>query len=442
MKLPTFFRLSVLLLLISFAVASASEEAVEIENGKIVGEKYEDFIAYRGIPYAEPPVGSLRFAAPRPYVEKWENEREFKSYQSNCAQYSHFGYEFEGNEDCLFLNVFVPKTVSRLDEKVPVIFYIHGGAFMFGGGKGYGPENIMESQNMILITINYRLGVFGFLSTEDEAIPGNFGLKDQVEALKWVQRNIEAFNGDPKRVTIVGYSAGGASVQLHYMSPLSDGLFNNGISHSGNSLDPWVMVENSRKKAESLAASVNCPTEDHEQLRQCLRKKPAKDLAMFAKTYQPFLYNPFSPFGIVVEVPNDSAFITDHPKNLLKLGNFKKLPWLLSQTQDEGLYPAAEFYSDEKYLAEINEKWTELAPFILDFNETSTDTKLKKEVSVKIREYYLGQAEISKQSFHHFCDVSRKYFSLKAHFRLFKVLCELEKLDSLFQFFFCLSKTF
>ena len=269
---------------------------------------------------------------------------------------------------------------------------------MFGGGNVYGPENIMQSQNMILVTVNYRLGVLGFLSTEDEIIPGNFGLKDQVEALKWVQRNIEAFNGDPKRVTITGFSAGGASVQLQYLSPLSDGLFTNGISHSGCALNPWVMTENARKKAESLGLSVNCASNNHQELLTCLRTKPAEDLVMFAKTYQPFLYNPFSPFAVVVEVPSDSAFITDHPRNLLEQGNFKKLPWFLSQTQDEGLYPASEFYNDD-YLKTINDKWEELGPFILDFNETTADQSEKLELSRQVRQFYFQDRPISKESF-------------------------------------------
>ena len=109
---------------------------------------------------------------------------------------------------------------------------------MFGGGKLCLAENIMKAQNMILVTMNYRLGILGFMSTEDEVIPGNFGLKDQVSALQWIQRNIEAFNGDPRRVTITGFSAGGASVHFHYLSHKSDGLFQNGISHSGVAINP------------------------------------------------------------------------------------------------------------------------------------------------------------------------------------------------------------
>jgi carboxylesterase type B len=273
-----------------------------------------------------------------------------------------------------------------------------GGAFMYGGGNVYGPENLMEAQNMILVTINYRLGVLGFLSTEDEVIPGNFGMKDQVEALKWVQRNIEAFNGDPKRVTITGFSAGGASVHLQLLSPLSEGLFHNGISHSGCALNPWVMTENANHKAEALGSFVNCSSTNHQELLSCLRTKPAEDLVMFAKKYQPFLYNPFSPFAVVVEPKSETAFLTDHPKNLLEKGNFKNLPWILTQTQDEGLYPASEFYNDE-YLKTINDKWEELGPFLLDFNLTTADANAKLDLSRKIREFYFQDRKISKETY-------------------------------------------
>lgn len=278
---------------------------------------------------------------------------------------------------------------------------------MYGGGRTYGPEILMHSQNLILVTVNYRLGVLGFLSTEDEVIPGNFGLKDQVEALRWVQRNIAAFNGDPEKVTIVGFSAGGASVQVHYMSQLTDDLFQNGISHSGVAINPWVMMENAREKAHALGNYTNCSQEDHHNMLNCLREKPAEELVMFAKNYQPFLYNPFSPFGVVVEPNIESAFLIDHPLKILKEGSFKKLPWLLSQTQDEGLYPAAEFYDDE-ILRTINEKWNQFAPFIFDFNETTTSEDKKQFLSNKIRQFYLGDETVSKSSFHSLLQVNKE----------------------------------
>lgn len=384
---------------------TTGDNVISIEGGKISGEVKDDFIAFRGIPYAESPVGELRFAPPKPYGGKWDDVRNFTSFGNLCAQYDHLEYAYLGSEeDCLVLNVYVPTKVWRESEAVPVIFYIHGGAFMFGGGNDYGPDNLMKSQNMILVTINYRLGVLGFLSTEDNVLPGNFGLKDQVEALKWVQRNIKSFNGDPKQVTIVGFSAGGASVQLHYMSPLAKGLFKNGISHSGNALDPWVMMENAKQKAHQVAQFVNCPA-DHKQMLKCLRNKPAQELVVLAKKFQPFLYNPFSPFGVVVEKNHKGAFLTDSPIHLLTKGKHQKLPWLLSQTQDEGLYPGAEFYDDE-ILKRINEEWSKLAPFILDFNELTSNESRKSQMSLKVRHHYIGNGQITKVSFSAFVDVS------------------------------------
>lgn len=397
-----------------FHPAMYANKVVTIEGGRIVGEERDEFFAYRGIPYAESPVGDLRFAPPKKYSQTWKGLRRYENFSEVCAQYDHFGYIYEGSEDCLTLNVFVPKSVVQSYRRVPVIFFVHGGAFMYGGGKTYGPEILMHSHNLILVTVNYRLGVLGFLSTEDEAIPGNFGMKDQVEALRWVKQNIEAFNGDPEKVTIVGFSAGGASVQLHYMSPLTDGLFNNGISHSGVAINPWVMMENAKEKAHALANSVNCPKDDHNEMLKCLRGKPAEQLVMFAKKYQPFLYNPFSPFGVVVETASETAFITDHPLSILKNGQFKKLPWFLSQTLDEGLYPAAEFYDDE-ILAMIDNNWDEFAPFIFDFNETTKDGALKLEFSRKIHQFYLNNQTISKSTFQPLLQVRSKLSYSIAH---------------------------
>lgn len=377
---------------------------VKIEGGFIKGNVNEQGYEFLGIPYAEAPVGQQRFETPQRYSQTWEGTRTYDKFGSVCAQFEHFGYKFIGEEDCLTVNVFVPVHVMDSSEKSPVIFFIHGGAFMFGSGKDYGAEHFMNSQNMVLVTVNYRLGVLGFLSYEDEDLPGNLGLKDQVEALKWVQRNIAAFNGDPTRVTITGFSAGGASVHLHYMSPLTDGLFCNGISHSGVAINPWVMQKNAATKARELGIAMNCQASNGETLVRCLRKLPAKDLVMFVKQYQPYLYNPFSPVGVVVESPSESAFLTNFPTNLLKEGNFKKLPWIMSQVEDEGLYPAAEFYN-EVHLQVVDERWDELSPFLNDYNFTSDDSDQKLKWSKGIRKFYFGDEKISNGTFNQFRQV-------------------------------------
>jgi len=277
---------------------------------------------------------------------------------------------------------------------------------MFGGGSDYLPDHIMDNEKMILVTVNYRLGILGFLSTEDEVLPGNLGMKDQVEALKWVQRNIRAFNGDPDKVTLSGFSAGGASVQLHYLSPLSKGLFKNGISHSGNALDPWVFMESAKSKAYKVAEYMDCPYDDHTKMLECLKEQPVEELVMLLKEFQPFLYNPFSPLGLVVEPAHEAAFISENPRILLKNGKFNHLPWLLTQAKDEGLYPAAEFYSKETYLDEIDTNFDEIAPYILHFNDETDDKQKLLKASSTIRKFYMGDKKISRENFELFENVS------------------------------------
>ncbi|XP_070490189.1 venom carboxylesterase-6-like [Chironomus tepperi] len=386
---------NIILCLLVLKALISQAHIIAIENGKISGVEYDKYFAYKGIKYAT----ASRFSLPKPIASKWCGIKDFRDFKQSCAQYDHLTYEFYGVEDCLFLNVFVPKKVLETEELAPVIFYIHGGAFMFGGGSDYLPDHIMDNEKMILVTINYRLGILGFLSTEDEVLPGNLGMKDQVEALKWVQRNIKAFNGDPNKVTISGFSAGGASVQLHYLSPLSKGLFKNGISHSGNALDPWVFMENARSKAHKVAEYMDCPYDDHQKMLECLKQKPTKELVVTLKNFQPFLYNPFSPLGLIVEPAHDSAFISEHPRTLLKSGKFNNSPWLLAQAKDEGLYPGAELYSKEEFLEEIDQNFDEIAPYILHFNEETDDKQKLLKASRMIRKFYMGDKKISRENF-------------------------------------------
>lgn len=391
-----------LILLLPIFISTVHSRTIQTENGKISGVEVANYYAYRGIKYAF----ANRFEPSQPYTGKWCGVKELKDFKDSCAHYDHLSYDFHGSEDCLYLNVFVPKKILESSEPAPVLFYIHGGAFMFGGSYFYQPDHVMEHEKMILVTINYRLGILGFLSTGDDVLPGNLGLKDQVEALKWVQRNIKSFNGNPDKVTLLGFSAGGASVQLHYLSPLSKGLFNNGISASGVALNPWVFMEKAREKAHKVAEFSGCPTDDHTNMVECLKNKPVKELVNLAQKFQPFLYNPFSPFGVVIETPQESSFIADNPLNLLKTGNFNQRPWFLSQTKDEGLYPAAEFYSKTEYLDEINDNWNQIVPYILHYNDETDSKSTMDKVSEVIREFYMGDKHVNRENFLIFDDVS------------------------------------
>ncbi|XP_065203589.1 carboxylic ester hydrolase-like [Planococcus citri] len=167
------------------------------------------FNAFLGVPYAEPPIGDLRLENPKP-AKSWNQTLDATSYPPICPQLDTTG--FIGQEDCLYLNIYTPQTTNN-HTKLPVWLFIYGGRRMFGHclPYKYGPEYIMDKR-VIFVTLNYRIGPMGFLSTEDSAIPGNFGLKDQRIALQWIQENINAFGGDPTNVTLNGGSSGAADV--------------------------------------------------------------------------------------------------------------------------------------------------------------------------------------------------------------------------------------
>ncbi|XP_011630104.1 esterase E4-like [Pogonomyrmex barbatus] len=216
---------------------------VHVHEGKLIGTVEEGiygdlYFAFRGIPYAKPPIGELRFKDPVP-PEAWSENRDASKYGNVAVQYNIFDGTIIGDEDCLYLNVY--NTDLELSQKRAVMVWIHGGGFFMGDGNPsiYGPDFIIR-KDVVLVTLNYRLGVLGFLNLNDEVATGNQGLKDIVMALKWVQKNIAKFGGDPKNVTIFGESAGGAIVHYLTLSPLTEGLFHKAIAHSGVVVNPWA----------------------------------------------------------------------------------------------------------------------------------------------------------------------------------------------------------
>uniref|UniRef100_A0A182N7U2 carboxylesterase n=2 Tax=Anopheles dirus TaxID=7168 RepID=A0A182N7U2_9DIPT len=391
-----FIHTAIALLIIPAITGNDSSTVVNIKNGPIVGERRGDYFAFEGIPYAKPPLGKLRYASSELNDDRWTEPRNATTRGPVCMQWNHLNPnkdKLEGAEDCLFLNVYTRSLEPK--ARLPTIAFIHGGALMFGTGNFYEPDHIMRQQ-MVLVTFNYRLGPLGFLSTEDDVIPGNFGLKDQVTVLRWIRENIQSFGGDPETVSIVGYSAGSASVHLHYLSTLSNGLFSSGIGHSGSALNPWVMTERSLEKAIRIGAVLGCPTRKTQEILECLRKQPAEDIVRQVAVFQDFLYNPFSPFGAVVEKEgplNPEPFLADTPRALMEAGKISKVPLILSVTQAEGLYPGAEFISELKYLEDIDSRWNELLPSILDYKMAVPDPKIRDRLSETIRKHYFSKGE-------------------------------------------------
>lgn len=245
----------------------------------------------------------------------------------------------EGEEDCLHINVYVPGIQPNPDLSLDVIVHIHGGAYMYLSGDSYTNPDFIVDQNIIFVTFNYRLGILGFLSTEDDVIPGNNGLKDQVMALEWIQKNIQYFGGNSKSITLTGLSAGGASVHLHYLSHKSRNLFQRGFSQSGVALNPFSLQEKALEKAKKLGRLVKCPIKEIQTMVKCLKQRPFKTILKQIKFFFGYLFLPFSPFAPVIE-NGKNPFLDAHPYLQLEKGDVLDVPWMISNTIHEGLYPA------------------------------------------------------------------------------------------------------
>ena len=222
-------------------VAASSAPQVKTRLGTVEGKDDGKVKAFLGIPYAAPPVGDLRWKAPAP-ATKWTGVKKATEFGFHCMQGKVFGdmvfHDPGGSEDCLTLNVWVPD--KHIDPKMPVMVWIYGGGFVAGTTSESRQEGShLAQQGVIVVSMNYRLGVFGFMVHPELAkesgynAAGNYGLLDQLAALKWVHDNIAAFGGDPENVTIFGESAGSFSVSAQMASPLAKGLFQKAIGESG-----------------------------------------------------------------------------------------------------------------------------------------------------------------------------------------------------------------
>jgi para-nitrobenzyl esterase len=259
----------------AIAAAGPQKDMVLTDSGRVAGVRTHDgkAVGFKGIPFAAPPLGKLRWTPPEP-VAPWEGVRAADKFGASCIQREHgdslpWTIEYldknETSEDCLYLNVWTPK--DEATASLPVVVFVHGGAFTEGSGAVpiYDGENLAR-QGLVVVTINYRLGVFGFFAYPEltkisaHHSSGNYGLLDQLAALKWVRANIKQFGGDPERVLVWGQSAGAMSVEALLASPLSVNLFHAAMADSGIGLvrgmaDLNTAEENGRKFADGLHAN-------------------------------------------------------------------------------------------------------------------------------------------------------------------------------------------
>ncbi|XP_071971258.1 cholinesterase-like isoform X2 [Engystomops pustulosus] len=338
-----------LVILTMFAVCVRTEDdtIIETKQGKVSGIKKSvishTVTAYLGIPYGEAPTGEKRFQKPEPRAP-WEGIYQATNYGNSCYQCEEEAHAYdelqgvdiwyvknEKSEDCLNLNVWVPESISK---PASVMVFIHGGGFFVGSSAldMYDGSVLAASENVIVVTMNYRLGALGFLAFPGNTkAPGNAGLFDQRLALQWVHENIAAFGGNPESVTIFGESAGGASVGYHLINPESRTYFKRAIMQSGSPISSWAIrsQKSSRSLSLLLAKHANCPTEDADATIACLQKVDAKKLTA-TRTLG------FPGFALTYFVPVfDNDFLTDIPPNLIK-HSIVNTEILIGVTKDDG----------------------------------------------------------------------------------------------------------
>jgi para-nitrobenzyl esterase len=351
------FGLAIALLLLaaaSLGCGARELERVQLDSGPITGAREEvqgkEIWSFKGIPYAAPPVGDLRWKPPQP-IAPWTEPRACTSFGPACPQptQTETFYLAVGptNEDCLYLNVWTPAKSAA--ERLPVMVWIHGGSFETGSGsmEVYGGQNL-AAKGVVVVTISYRLGPLGFLahpalSAESaEGVSGNYGLLDQISALQWVKRNIAGFGGDPTNVTVFGESAGAISILDLLVSPLAQGLFQRAIAQSGILLDYGFGVsttgtlEEAERAGEDLGERLGIGGSSRDgggTLAQLRAKTPDELLAAAAATTSD---SGLMEQGLFWKPVADGYVLPDLPTRLWAAGKQENMPLLIGSNADEG----------------------------------------------------------------------------------------------------------
>ncbi|CAK1541784.1 unnamed protein product [Leptosia nina] len=363
---------------------------VKIEQGVVRGYRSveENIFTFQSIPYAIVPSGLDFYKAPLP-PPSWNDTFDAVDRKIICQQHRQYPPGLvEVKEQCLIVNVFVPDTKQ---EKLPVVVFVHGGAFLFGYGNSRTPKNLVKSGKIIAVTFNYRVGPHGFLCLGTDAAPGNAGMKDQIELLRWVQRNIAEFGGDTSDVTIAGCSAGSASIDLLLISKQSKGLFKRAIGGSGSNLNAFAVqtrpLENAKYFAQQMGFN---DTNDIVALEKFYLNTPYEALSLKSAelaqtTNSVTLFSPCVEKDIGQEI-----FLHDSPFKILSDGNFLKVPMLYGYCNMEGIYRVNMF---DTWRDKMNENFVNfLTP------DLGNDEENRVKLAEDIKRLYFGVGPVTNSS--------------------------------------------
>ncbi|XP_046810061.1 uncharacterized protein LOC111683957 [Lucilia cuprina] len=369
--------------------------------GTVMEYKSKKFEAFLGIPYAFPPK---RFEVAVPYESK--ETHQAKTAQEDCIQKNYLlpTKPITGSEDCLYLNIYRPQNIS---EALPVMVYIFGGGFFAGTASPIitGPEFILQHNNIILVTLGYRLGPFGFLTTNDDSLPGNLGLKDQNMALEWVFEYIQFFGGDRSRTTLFGQSAGAVSAHLHMLSEKSKGLFYAIIALSGTANVPWAIDENPKETARLTAKYCNIKNWNKastKRLKIALQKVSAEKLLNAGDHLKYWDVDNMVNYRPIVERPSPNAFLTEHPVNILHDGKYDPVPIMFGRVPNEGGVRVVAIMESDKLRNEFNKRFFELMEKFLELPKIFNTTEKTKLI---IKEYFHGTNELNNDTQQNFMDL-------------------------------------
>jgi para-nitrobenzyl esterase len=309
------------------ATATLHPRVVETTAGLVRGTVEDSVVVFKGIPFAEPPVGNLRFREPQPPVA-WTGVRNTDTFSVACPQHGSYPRDAPPEatgEDCLYLNLWKP--LRAAEEKLPVMLWIHGGGLKNGSASTplYAGDNLAR-HGVIVVTANYRLGVLGFLAHPEltkesgHQSSGNYGLMDQIAALTWIRENISAFGGDPARVTVFGQSSGSISISALVSSPLARGLFHRAIGQSGGLFEPIEFENELKLKGAEMVGRRFMASANAESLEE-LRGKPVSELLRV-----PFRANIIIDGHVLARSPNDVHLRDEH----------SRVPVLIGYTANEG----------------------------------------------------------------------------------------------------------